>query len=200
MKHSRSMAEHIGAIDRLLAHLEAQWLDRRRYWHLRARAQQEGDCLCVILDAMDKSKFLLPRWMHGKCPKSSVTDKIRRPHLELAAVIVHGHGIFVFIGHQDLKTGGNFHAEILMRSLNYTYQECGKRGREWPYNLSVHADNTVAAAKNITMSSLCACLVASCFFRCSGHQHLRVGHSHEDVGAPKTYTTDARCTMSYAHS
>ena len=76
MKHSRSMAEHIAAVDRLLAHLEAQWLDRRRYWHLRARAQQEGDCLCVILDAMDKSKFLLPRWMHGKCPKSSVTDKI----------------------------------------------------------------------------------------------------------------------------
>ena len=159
MKHARSMSEHLGAVDRLLTHLESQWRDRETYWHLRARARQEGDCLCVILDAMDKSKFLLPRWLHGKCPKSTTTDKIRRPHLDVAAVLVHGHGIFVYIGDEDLKTGGNFHAEILMRSLDYSFKECSRLGRQWPADLSVHADNTVAAAKNIVISSLCACLV-----------------------------------------
>jgi hypothetical protein len=188
MKHARSMTEHLGAVDRLLGHLESQWRDREKYWHLRARAVQEGDCLCVILDAMDKSKFLMPRWMHGKCPKSSVTDSLRRPNLELAAVIVHGHGVFVFIGDEDLRTGGNFHAEILMRALDHTFKACSKNGKVWPADLSVHADNTVAAAKNITVSSVCACLTAGGYFRCCGHQHLRVGHSHEDVGAPKKYT------------
>jgi hypothetical protein len=127
----------------------------------------------------------MPRWMHGKCPKSSVTDSLRRPNLELAAVIVHGHGVFVFIGDEDLRTGGNFHAEILMRALDHVFKACSKNGKVWPADLSVHADNTVAAAKNITVSSLCACLTAGSYFRCCGHQHLRVGHSHEDVGACK---------------
>ena len=49
--------------------------------------------------------------------------------------------------------------------------------------MSVHADNTTSAQKNHTVNALLAALVSGNYFRTVSQQHLRVGHSHEDVDA-----------------
>ena len=183
IRHARSLQEHVGACDKLMHHLERQWADRCIYWGLRARAQQSGDILVMILDAMDKSKFLLPRWAHGRAPKAALLERTRRPHLEVAASIVHGWGVFLWLADENMTTGGNFHSEMMVRSIEAVWTLSQEKGRPFPTDLSVHSDNTVAAIKNIVCSSVLAMLVSARYFRVAGHQHLRVGHSHEDIGS-----------------
>lgn len=183
MRHSRSMEEYAAACDGLMSHLESQWRDRRMYWSLRSRAQMYKDVLVIIVDGMDRSKFALPRWLQGKSPKSTIADKVPRPVLELAATIVHGVGVYLWIADEDMRTGANWTSELLLRSIEFASHNFAKQGQPMPVDISVQGDNTVAELKNSTGSKLLAALVAAGYFRCGAHQHLRVGHTHEDVGS-----------------
>lgn len=157
------------------------------YWSLRERSRngQNGvrDVLTVIIDGMDKSKFALPRYSLGRTPKDSTADKVARPNLEVTAVLCHGVGCYLFVGDERKSSGASFKGDCILRSLDRSWTHCQKRGRQWPSDLSVHGDNTVAEIKNSIIGKLLCCLVAEGHFRCAGHQHLRVGHTHEDVDA-----------------
>ncbi len=130
---------------------------------------------------MDKKKYLLPRWKWGRTPKDA--EKLRRPCLELTAVIAHGRGVFLFLADQDLGNGSSWHAELVLRTLSLVHERCARRGEPMPDSLSVHVDNTPAAMKNHYASGVLSMLCAGSFFRTTSLQHLRVGHSHEDVDA-----------------
>lgn len=47
---------------KLLLHLRSQWADREIYWAIRHQAKTSKDVLSIMIDAMDKSKFALPRF------------------------------------------------------------------------------------------------------------------------------------------
>ena len=52
-----------------------------------------------------------------------------------------------------------------------------------PDALSVHSDNTTSGLKNSICAGVLCMLCAGGYFRTTSQQHLRVGHSHEDIDA-----------------
>ncbi len=195
IKHAVTLQEHVAASEFLMRHLQDQWLDRKCYWSLRTRARTQKDLLCVITDGMDKSKFCLPRWAFGRCPKHATVEKLHRPTLHVSAVLCHGFGTYVFITDEGMPTGANYSADIVLRSLDMVWHHCQRCGLAYPGELSVHADNTVAEVKNSIFGRCLATLVATGHFRAAGHQHLRVGHSHEDVGPRANFVTMCSIAM-----
>jgi hypothetical protein len=175
--------------DALLRHYQAQWEDRKVYWGLRARAKQDRDVLCVITDGMDKSKFSLPRWSMGRAPKDPVVEHVARPQLDVSAVIIHGWGTYVFLGDELLSSTASYKLDLVLRALDFAHARGQKNNIPWPADLSLHADNTVAEIKNSIAGRTMAALACAGYFRCIGHQHLRVGHSHEDVGIQRYINT-----------
>jgi hypothetical protein len=177
----------------LLKHFQDQLEDRKIYWALRARAKQDRDVLCVITDGMDKSKFSLPRWSMGRTPKDPVADHVARPQLDVSAVIVHGWGTYIFLSDELLASTASYKIDLVLQALDFAHAHGQKKQFPWPADLSLHADNTVAEIKNSVAGRTLAALACAGFFRCIGHQHLRVGHSHEDVGALGSKNTTPKC-------
>jgi hypothetical protein len=121
----------------------------------------QRDVLCCILDGMDKSKFMLPRWkwfrpfatqvfdaqrLHAKeClarsraselsdgielklrPKDA--DHLKRPHVNLTGMIVHGLGTYVFLTDECQSGGSNWHIECLMRGLDMVWKHRQRGGQ-----------------------------------------------------------------------
>lgn len=48
--------------------------------------------------------------------------------LEVCACIAHGYGTFIFIGDEDLRTGANFHVEVVARTLDLVWAQCSRAG------------------------------------------------------------------------
>ena len=135
----------------------------------------------MIIDGMDKKKYLLPRWKWGRTPKDA--EHLHRPCLELTAVICHGHGTYLFLSDQDISNGSSWHAELVIRTLSLVHERSQRRGQSMPDALSVHSDNTTSGLKNSICAGVLCMLCAGGYFRTTSLQHLRVGHSHEDIDA-----------------
>ena len=73
MRSSRSFQSHAKACDAYMRHLAGTFADRSCYWQFRERSSTTGDMLTLIVDGMDKSKFLLPRYCFGSTPKALET-------------------------------------------------------------------------------------------------------------------------------
>lgn len=144
-------------------------------------SRQTRDIATLILDGMERRKFALPKWPWGRTPKDA--EKYHRPVLELTGCICHGHGVYLYLADGDVSIGANWHATVLLRSLEFLRQSCSRRGEPLPQFLSVHSDNTTSAQKNHCLNGLLASLASAGYFRCCSQQHLRVGHSHEDIDA-----------------
>jgi hypothetical protein len=175
-------SDHVLATEKYLAHLQAQWADRQAYWALRARARSERDVLHMICDGMDRSKFALPRWLEGRQPKDSVCEHVQRPVCELSACLVHGVGCYMFIADENVVIGSSWVAETVLHSVDRAFAWFEENAIPFPKDLIIHGDNTNRELKNSVMGRLCAFLVGASYFRMAGHQHLRVGHTHEDIG------------------
>jgi len=130
IKHADSIEMHASYCGLLLRHLEAQWLDRKVYWSLRTRSKTQQDILVGIVDGMDKSKFMFPRWRMGRALKGPTVDSVKRPTLELSAVILHGHGTYLYITEESTRLGSNWAAEIVMRSVNAAWLRCQRLGSD----------------------------------------------------------------------
>lgn len=144
IRSNQSLAAHAKCCDLLLQHLASQWMDRSVYWSRRARAKVEGDLLSLIMDGMDKSKWVLPRW--GRTPKGA--DKLLRPVLHVSASLIHGIGACVFVTDDILPGGSNLVCEQLMLSIDVAWKCYRKRGRRFPLQLALQADNTVKEVRN----------------------------------------------------
>ena len=78
-----------------------------------------GDIICCITDSMDKSKFSLPRYQRGQAPKDVAT--VDRPSLEVTTTLVHGVGVFTYLGDENQTAGTNWVLKTLTRSLQHTW-------------------------------------------------------------------------------
>jgi hypothetical protein len=129
---------------------------------------------------MDKSKFALPRWSEGRTPKSA--DKFRRPVLEVTACIVHGVGVYIYVADETMTTGSSWTCEVILQSMDSAFSYYQRAQCPLPSRVVVVSDNTVKEVKNGVMSHFCSSLTCAGFFESFSHMHLRVGHTHEDVG------------------
>ena len=140
MRHSKDLRSHAIHCDRYMRHLAGTFADRRTYWELRERSSVQKDLLVGIVDGMDKSKFLLPRYHLQRVPKALETRA--RPSCDLSAVLLHGWGVFLYVTDSDQSTGTDWTIEILSRSINEAWCIAQRERRDWPSIFRVFADNT----------------------------------------------------------
>jgi len=69
-------------------------------------------------------------WRMGRAPKDPTVDSVKRPTLELSAVILHGHGTYLYITEESTRLGSNWAAEIVMRSVNAAWLRCQRLGSD----------------------------------------------------------------------
>ena len=143
IRHAKGIAEQTDASDKLLRHLAGQYADRAVYHELRNRAKTTGDIICCITDSMDKSKFSLPRYQRGQAPKDVAT--VDRPSLEVTTTLVHGVGVFTYLGDENQTAGTNWVLETLTRSLQHTWiffrNNRGHNLGFWRYSQTIHPKN-----------------------------------------------------------
>lgn len=140
LRHSKDVASHARAADRLMRHLQGQFMDRQIYWGLRARAKRDQNIIVCIQDSMDKGKFALPKFIDGRVPKHLAT--LNRPVLEVTANIIHGRLIYVAVADEGENSGSSWSLEVLSRALDKAYLQAQKRGLCWPSHLKIWSDNT----------------------------------------------------------
>lgn len=61
IREAHTLTEQAITSAKLILHLRSQWADRQIYWSTRHRAKTTWDIISLIIDAMDKSKFAVPR-------------------------------------------------------------------------------------------------------------------------------------------
>ena len=158
-------------------HLYWQYCDRCVYWSLRWASRRRDDVLVLIIDALDRSKFMLPKYDFHR--KSSILDNLLRPRVIITGGIAHGYCRHAFVTSEEHIKGGSSFLEMLTIMIEQVYKI---RGGNLPSHLVVVADNTVAQAKNSEVNLCLAALVARCHFQSSNLLFLTEGHTHEDIG------------------
>ena len=140
IRKATSLQDHATAADQYLRHLAGQFADRKCYWEFRYRAAHSRDLIVAIQDSMDKSKFRLPRYAGGQAPKA-LEQKIR-PECEVTATIVHGFGVYIYVGDSDQSFGSDWSMEVFSRSLQTSWERAQKLGLQWPRTCKLFSDNT----------------------------------------------------------
>ena len=153
IRKAKSLQEHAAAADDYLRHLAGQCADRRCYWEFRHRATIQQDLIVAIQDSMDKSKFSIPRYADGICPKA-LEQKVR-PQCEVTACIVHGRGIFIYVADPDLSFGSDWSIEVFSRSLQTSWELGQQSGKPWPRTCKLFSDNT--PKERLDGLNLCFC-------------------------------------------
>ena len=65
IREAETLTDQAIASAKLIMHQRSQWADRMVYWATRHRAKTQRDTISLIIDAMDKSKFAVPRHIDG---------------------------------------------------------------------------------------------------------------------------------------
>ena len=157
-------------------HLYWQYCDRCVYWSLRFASRARGDVLVVFIDALDRSKFMLPKYTVAR--KSHDLDKLTRPRVIITGGLAHGYCRHAFVSSEEKVKGASMFIEMLARIIEDVYK---LRGGTLPSHLVVFTDNTVAQAKNCETNMFLAHFVARCHFRSANLLMLTEGHTHEDI-------------------
>ena len=140
IKHAATIQRHAECADKYMRHLSGVYSDRQAYAQYKWRAIHQRDVITMIIDSMDKSKFRLPRFPHGRCPKT--LENRKRPELQVTACICHGRGLFVYITDEDAATGSDWSLEVLSLSLNKAFELAQQSNEAWPSHLRLWTDNT----------------------------------------------------------
>ena len=157
-------------------HKQAQYNDRRVYWHIRAQARLQPDqILSLIIDGMDQAKFCCPRHPHQK---SKDLESMQRPRLRCNACIMHGLEVLVVVSRADFPKSTNVTCEIVAHMLT----RARARGLDLRHvKVHLQLDNTSSSNKNVVLLRFLAYLVGAGFVREAEADFLRKGHTHEDI-------------------
>jgi hypothetical protein len=140
IKHAKTIQAHATFADQYMRHLSGVYSDRQTYAQYKWRAIHRKDIICCIVDSMDRSKFRLPRFPQGRCPKS--LENRRRPELEVTAAILHGRAVYVYLTDGDASHGSDWSLEVLSVSLNKAFLMTQQANQPWPSHLRIWTDNT----------------------------------------------------------
>ena len=141
---SKDFADSARISNELLHHYTQSWRDREVYWLARQRAKVQGDMCVIILDSYDHAKMVLPKWPMSRTPKKSLFEQTKRTmaayimrfliiciygqskklmtfldlslgtSLTLTGCIVHGFGVYFYLGDEGMPCGSNWTIECAL--------------------------------------------------------------------------------------
>ena len=129
--------------------------------------------ICTI-DAMDKSKWLVPRCLDS----SKRLSALWRPALHVVGVLVAGVLEFFALLPPDDHGDSDTQQTLLSRALELAEWELRKRGKSMPWKVIFHSDNTPKEGRNSYMLQYAAALVSSERFAEASMALFAVGHTH----------------------
>ena len=132
MRSAKDFQSHAKAADALLGHLTLTWRCRQTYWGARQASRAKQDVLTIIYDGFDKSKPMLPRWAHGRLPKTPIFERVPRTHLAVSATLAHGWGCVMFLAEEGVSTGGSYSWEALFVTMSLCWEAARKKGCAFP--------------------------------------------------------------------
>ena len=95
-------------------HLGQLMKERRKYWSRRSKARtQPKQYMSMIIDGMDQSKTLLPRFVL----ESSPMQRSLRLKAHLIGVMVHGRGNYVYVSNDRIHCDPNLTIHCILRTL-----------------------------------------------------------------------------------
>ena len=130
--------------------------------------------LVFTIDAMDKSKWQLPRQLDNTKRLSALW----RPCLHLVGVLVAGVCEYFSITEGDIKGDSDLQQTLLSRALQVAEEELRARGKAVPSRVVYHFDNTSKEGRNSFLVSYCAAMVSSGRFTECSMLLYKVGHTH----------------------
>ena len=129
--------------------------------------------ICTI-DAMDKSKWLVPRCLDS----SKRLSALWRPALHVVGVLIAGVLEFFAILPPDVHGDSDTQQSLLSRALELADLELRKRGKSMPWKVIFHSDNTPKEGRNSYMLQYAAALVSAERFAEASMALFAVGHTH----------------------
>ena len=149
--------------------------ERRSYMDRREEAAdpvKRDHVMSIIIDGADQAAYGLPY-------HCTTTHSVQGKHKikgHLMGAIVHGRGVYGFVGVDNVKYGTNVTIETLHRIL----LDQAKRG-PLPDHLYLQLDNTAKQCKSRFLLGWLGCLVKWGVFKNIYVSFLPVGHTHEDI-------------------
>ncbi len=137
-------------------------------------------CASLIMDGMDQAKFRCPR----NLPAAKAMADLDRPSLHLSGTLIHGLEERYMFSDADIKKDPNTECELLMDALIRIQTHSVETDSEFPKNIFIQADNCPREMKNqFSLLWGGAILLLSPRILTITFNFLRVGHTHEDIGA-----------------
>ena len=137
---------------------------RENYYKHRANAKRDPDkYMSLIIDAMDHSKLLLPRFMR----KSKETSQLAKLRCHLTAILDHGKATLAYLDMFQWPHDSNYTINTLLSTL--------ERREKLPDVLYLQMDNCWRENKNQFVISFLALLILLGVFKkvCTFKQLLR---------------------------
>ena len=135
-----STARKLELSRQLKKHWADQFMDRIMYWSFRECSRLRVDSLlCIIIDSMDRSKTIFPRFAsHATSKELEKLPNCAQGQITLS--LAHGFGAYVFMGHEGSGHGSNSFLTILFRTLELVRRQCLRKGWRWPSHIVIQAD------------------------------------------------------------
>jgi len=190
----QDVLQRLQASQQYAAHIKQVVLDRTLEEQLLVDQQSGRPILVIHWDAMDQSKWSVPR--HKNC-NSKTFQTYDRPRLRVMGVWLHFFDLRLFILDPRLHAGGSAVVECASRAIEDLVLQCQQKGVEVPSELCVWSDNTVKENKNQTVLSWMQWLVSrqkfkSCSLSCAitGHTHNALDQVYGLLATAFRYVTD----------
>ncbi len=132
-------AEKLRVANLLREHWQEQLRDRVFYWSLRSCSRLKLDgLLSIIVDSLDKSKTIVPRFASHSSNKE-LGNLPNRPNCTITLAVAHGFGSFVYITDEGGDHGSTLFLNIIFDVIERCKRICRRRNLNFPRHLHLQA-------------------------------------------------------------
>ena len=131
----------------------------------------------MTIDAMDSSKFLLPR----NLANTKQFQALHKAEVKMICVLVEGLQEFYFIVDPGVAKDSNLQMSLLTHVLGLVRARLASEGIDMPQDLRIHSDNAPSKGKNQHVMKWAGALVAEGYFEKVILTMFRCGHSHSKI-------------------
>ncbi|CAK9009821.1 unnamed protein product [Durusdinium trenchii] len=138
--------------------------------------QGQGSCMMIHIDGMDQAKWAIPRQKKALVAKS--LSGFQKPRFKVEGVWVHNALLALWIVDSRVPSDSSMVIETLSRSIQLVATECERRGKDFPQQLCVWADNCVREAKNAMVIKFLSMLLTQTPLNLTSLLFSKRGHTH----------------------
>ena len=161
-------------------HIKQVLADRHAMQSLEAAVEQAARSpaplphLVILIDGMDRSKWLLPRELENSKKMSSLW----RPSVHLVGILIPGVLEYMALLEPDVKGDSDTQQTLISRAVQLAMERLTAAGKTLPTRLIIQFDNTTKEGRNSGMLLWTAAMVQAKRFEEITWTLLRVGHTH----------------------